>query len=321
MSSSRPDSALATRVRGLEGTDDTLRDSTVARIRVVALIALLTAGIATVAHRCIGAGMDWEVSARYWFYAMPSYFSEVTYGAPRYTFHRDMSVHFATANPFQKPSQFQPIIDAARTHAVAVRTWDVRYFPGDEKGTVDFVRLAFNLFGPQVKSILYLYMTIVGVSLGLFAARFRREPAVLLIGVLAVAALYVAIGAFLATKEVYAVTNPRAIGSASLFAFVHLLMLMLVRPARTWDHVPALIAQSAIVVFVITMRTAELWQVISLVSVAAVLTVTRFRRVPEWWSAALVVTPLLALVLAHQAYQRPSIGHVIWRTRSFGTTC
>jgi hypothetical protein len=272
------------------------------RFRAGALILLLFITLTAVGHRCFSLGSDWYLAARYWFYAFPSYFSEVTYGAPRYTYFRELAQHFGSANPFETASQLQPLLDAARLHQVQVSSITPRYFPADEKGTVDFVRLAFRLFGTHVHSVLYTYLALLWASALVFVVRFRREPKALVVGVLAALALYVGVDSFPVTKEVYSVTNPRAVGSLSLFALTHLMVLIVTRAGIGRRDVPALFFQSALILLVIMMRTAELWQVIALI-VLSVAAAARSSPRRAAGPALAVVAPLVAMVAAYQLYQ------------------
>jgi hypothetical protein len=250
-------------------------------------------------------GMDRYLSQRYWAYAIPSYFSEVTYGAPRYTYFFDLSMQFLKPPPFGDPATFQRLLTEASAGRLQA-SGAPHLFPADEKGTVDFVRFAFRLFGVHVQSLFYLYCTLLALSVGVFAWRFHTDSEALLQGVIAMAALYVAIGTFPITKELYSVTNPRAIGSLSIISLVHLSLAALRRDQLTVGAVAQLAFQAAMLVFVITMRTAETWQLVALVMITLAGTVQAggSRNVSQFLPVALTMVWLAAFGV-YQVYAYP----------------
>ena len=278
-------------------------------LRPAALVMLLAAGWLAIGQRCLALGMDWYLAARYWFYAFPSYFSEVNYGAQPYTFFTELGKHFESGNPFVDRPRLEALLAAAQAKAVAVTSTAPVYFPADEKGTVDFVRFAFAIFGTHLPSLLYCYLGILAVSLLLFAIRFRREPGALVTGVLALAALHVGVSAFPITREVYSVINPRGVGSLSFIALVHLAMLALSNQPLSRRDVPGLLFQSATMMLVIAMRSAEMWQVMALCAIAGggrLLAAVREHSpgTPGAWLAGLApVLPVLLMLAGYQMYQ------------------
>lgn len=272
------------------------------------LIALLAAGWVALGQRCLALGMDWYLAARYWFYAFPAYFSEAHFGAPRYTYFSELNAHFASGNPFVSRPLLESLLATANSKSVPVLTTVPLLFPADEKGTVDFVRFAFAMFGENLPSLLYFYFAILAASLALFVVRFRREPAALLTGVLALAALYVGTSALPITREVYSVINPRGVGSLSFIALVHLSLLALSKDRLGWRDAPALVFQPAAILLVVTMRSAESWQALALVAIAAAglcgAFVHRAGRPVPWLRACAPVLPVLILLGGYQLYQR-----------------
>lgn len=214
-------------------------------------------------HRCVSLDMIWCLSPRYWSYAMPALFSEWYYGAMPYTYYSEVAAHFFSAYPYNNYYMLQIILDTAN-HLLKYQTWSVMLFPGDEKGTVDLVRFAFLLFGSHVESIFYFCMSVLFFSITFFILRFRHDRGILLIGALALVSIYVALGAFAMTKEIQSITNPRAIGCLSIFALLHLSLLTIKRERLMFWHVFEILFQAVLIVFVISIRTAEIWQIIAL---------------------------------------------------------
>src|SRR5262249_35976149 len=134
--------------------------------------------------------MNWYLSVRYWFYAFPAYISETVYHAPRYTFFREVAARLLEARPFDDRATVSRALKTAVSTPIPV-SGTLSFFPADEKGTVDFVRLAFMLFGVDVESVFGLYVLLLVASAALFVIRFRDDVAALFVGVIAGAALLV----------------------------------------------------------------------------------------------------------------------------------
>jgi len=254
-----------------------------------------------IAGKAVSVGMDRYLSLRYWWYAFPSYFSEVTYGAPRYTYFTGLMLRFGSQDPFGDREPLQRVLtDAAAGRLNA--SGPLRLFPGDEKGTVDFIRLAFAIFGVRLESAFYLYCSLLAISVFAFVSAFRRDSAALLIGVVAMAALYVAVRTFPVTRELYSVTNPRAMGSLSIIALLHLSLSTLRGQRLTVGTVAGLTFQAALIVLVLSMRTAETWQIVALVAVTALVAMRRGLR-PSGVSTFAPAGIVLAIVAVFAVYQ------------------
>jgi hypothetical protein len=265
------------------------------------LAALIFASLLLVIYKAISVGMDRELSARYWNYAIPSYFSEVIYGAPRYTYFMEVATHLSRGSPFTKPATIHPLFAEASAGKVNVSTAP-HFFPADEKGTVDFVKVAFAVFGIRVQSLFYLYCALLGFSVITFVVGFRDDTDALLVLLIGLVALYVSVCTLQITRELYSVTNPRAIGTLSFVGLLHL-SLWVVRPRRlSVFAVIALTCQALLLVLVISMRTAEAWQAVAvfgLSTVAAGNVATRSRPISAMWPAA----TMLVIVGGYMCYQ------------------
>ena len=280
-----------------------LQVSFVTHHRHAMMIALFTTIILVIFFKCTALGMDWYAAKRYWYYAIPSVFSE-TYGAPLYTYFSEITLQLSLAYPFEDQSKFKSVF-AAATNISDIRQSTVLYFPADEKGTVDFVRVAFFLFGIRIESIFYFYFLILVLSIAVFVFRFRNNLDALFIGIVVLASFYVAICTFPITKEVYSVTNPRAIGGLSMFALLHLALLTIRCETFSKHHVLEILFQSLVLVIVVSMRTAELWQLIALGTIAFYAIVIRTNKQTLAKSVGRLIPLLIALIVlgGHYVYQ------------------
>ena len=258
--------------------------------RSSAMFFLIFAVLVMIAYRCYSLDMSWSVSARYWYYAIPSLFSELYYGAAPYTYLPDVADKFAPGYPYKSAANYPAIMEAARH--LSGNSRPAILFPADEKGTVDFVRLAFKLFGMHIASIFYFAMFILIASIAFFASRYRKDMGMLFILVFVLTSFYVGLSAFAVTLELHSITNPRAIGCLSIFALLHLAFLTIRCEKLTCWHIPEIIFQSALLILVVSMRTAEAWQIAAL-GIISVISLFYYRKTIPNTAKIMMFAPLI----------------------------
>ena len=266
--------------------------------RLSMMVSLIMLVIVMIAYRCHSLDMVWDMSLRYWLYAIPSLFSELYYGAAHYTYLPDIADEFAAGYPYQSTASAQSMLDAViKLPANSMRA--AILFPADEKGTVDFVRFAFKLFGTHIESIFYFAMSIFTVSVTFFVSRYRKDMGMLFIIVFALISFYVALNSFAVTRELHGITNPRAIGCLSIFALLHLAFLTIRGEKLTYWHIPEIIFQSALLIMIVSMRTAEAWQIVALGAVSVISLFYYRKTIPN--TAKIMMLAPLVCVIAFQA--------------------
>ena len=94
----------------------------------------------------------------------------------------------------------------------------------DDKGIVDFTRLAFRLYGIELSSLYYMYFTVVLISCLLYVVCYFDDVAKLALLAFLCLAFYTTMPAFLAYPPGIDVLDVHAFGLLSLVAFLHILV-------------------------------------------------------------------------------------------------
>ena len=137
----------------------------------------------------------------------------------------------------------------------------------DDKGIVDFVTIAFRLFGLEVQSVLYLYFLILFISCCCFILGFFRSPSrlILLVGLLI--AFYLVLPMIAFNQQLNSVLSYRALPILSMVACLHCLLFAL-SPSGRRHHMVLVAVQVAILIFVLHLRTTTMWQVLTIAGVS-----------------------------------------------------
>jgi hypothetical protein len=202
-----------------------------------------------------------KLHARYWNYAIPGAISQLDYGLDGYRAYVSVLRHFVDGHASESTAERRnDLIRSARTIPDAASA-GIFFFPGDEKGIRDYVILSFWLFGHATESLYSLYFLLLSVSVGIHMLVFARRPDVQVIGLFAVAGIYVVVPVLPVTSELDSLLNPRAMGLLCFPATISLVCAALVseRP-RLWQTF-LLAAQMLLVAFVVHIRNAEIWQI------------------------------------------------------------
>jgi hypothetical protein len=187
---------------------------------VLALIALMLVQLSF--QKGLDAGMasgQIEPSWRYRVYAAPIVLSQLYYHRPY-----DYVGYNKLAIPFQAET---PSIDelAEKLKAVAnVESDGLFFILADDKGVVDFTRLAFQLYGIRTASLYYMYFTILFGSCVLFVVGHFTDRHKLVMLVLLCLGLYATMPAFLAFPPGINILDIHAFGVLSLVAALHILV-------------------------------------------------------------------------------------------------
>ena len=137
----------------------------------LALIALVLLQLSY--QKGLDAGMasgQIDPSWRYRFYSAPIVLSQIYYGRPY-----DYVGYHKLAIPFQAPT---PSMDELLEQLKAVEnvgSSGLFFILADDKGIVDFTRLAFELYGIRAASLYHMYFTIVFASCVLFVCGYFAD--------------------------------------------------------------------------------------------------------------------------------------------------
>lgn len=170
--------------------------------------------------------------------------------------------------------------DTARIDAVlqaATRLpWDQvlaspRFLINWDKGLVDFIHLAFQLFGVRLAAPFALFHLLLGLSLSAFALAFLALPAALWAGCVLLAGylLFTYESPFLSDREVISnVTDYRYIEMLAVLPALHLFLGQTALMPPTALQVAMVVGQAVLLWFVATVRASTKWAVLGLPAAA-----------------------------------------------------
>jgi hypothetical protein len=148
----------------------------------------------------------------------------------------------------------------------------------DDKGIVDFVKLAFAAFGYANERIIYLYFVFLFVSISLLLLFFGEG----LFSQLAVGAFltahYLILPMVFYNGQLQSVLALRFLPVLGMMPCLHCLYFVL-RPRATWDALGAVVVQVLFLAFVLHMRSVTAWEmaIIAVTGVIASLRVMAIR--------------------------------------------
>jgi hypothetical protein len=160
----------------------------------------------------------------------------------------------------------------------------MRGLGADDIGYVDFVRVAFWMFGLHIQSFYYLFFLIYGISLLLALverAHDRVGQGIILITASVIyASCYYA--DFLLSPEPGGsgnMMNPRFMPVLGLIPTVHILLVMVDAVRPQWWKVALLIPQASLVFFAIHIRATAVWLVADLILAVILLSLPLIRDI------------------------------------------
>jgi hypothetical protein len=201
---------------------------------------------------------------------------------------------------------------------------------GEDIGLVDYVRLAFVLFGEKVVGFFLTYFMLVATSFLAAIIAFRKVPGILALFVLSAAALFILFKSTLLDLDVVGILDPRFLSTLSLVPAAHIALAMLVGLRPSAGQIGLVALQSVILIFGYWIRSSAFWTMLGLMWFAAVIAgYALWRRQPkqlvrDWPFAVLALLAAghfmyVSLVL-HPVYQsaneRPH--HPLWHALLFG---
>lgn len=281
-------------------------------------VSLIALGFAATVYRATSLGMPTQMPM--WVVmVIPSALSEVVFDDDnRYTVLKPVYQEYY--------SRLATNLDAASVNAAisAVMRLDPNHIDrgyellwDDDKGMVDFVALAFRLFGFQVQSIFYLYFLVMLASCIAYTLAFFKQTACLLLLAGFVSMFFLLLPMIAFNPQLVSVLTNRVLPLLSVVACLHLILFAL-RPRLTVVQLALVFAQAVLLIFTVHLRTTTMWQTttVALVSGAAALLVWR-RGVAHgvasavWRPGALLASVPLVLVVVGQ------LGLQAYRSRAY----
>ncbi len=250
-------------------------------------------------------GMGERLHLRYWGHAFPIVMSYLHHGIPW-----DFSAYQGIAEILVKAAD-----KPAALHLAAQETEFDRslvFIPSDDKGYTELSRLSFLLFGENVSSILKMWLSLFFGSTLIYLIANRGSIWPLILINLVLLGTHAALYAFPVSTELGEVTNPRALGLLSAVALCHLLVVMFRGRRLGIGGVLAVVAQSALIVFVFFCRSSEAWQIAAASAIAITFAVF-FKRARQ--PSTVVLASLVICVIALLSYQKLTFNPAYFQTK------
>jgi hypothetical protein len=144
----------------------------------------------------------------------------------------------------------------------------------DDKGIVDFVKVAFSIFGYANEKIIYLYFIFLFVSISLLLLAFGETAFPPLAVGAFLAAHYLILPMVYYNGQLQSVLALRFLPVLGMMPCLHCLYFVL-RPRATWPSLGALIVQVLLLAFVLHMRSVTAWEM-AIIAVTGVVASLRF---------------------------------------------
>ena len=232
--------------------------------RSVGLVSIALVLLALSFRTGIDAGMatgQVDLTFRYRVYGVPIVLSQIYFGRPY-----DYVGYMALDTPLQygTPSidEWVPTLRLARN----VDAQGLFFIVADDKGIVDFTRLAFLLYGIRTTSLYYMYFTILLASWLFYVIAYFFDVRKLALMVFLCLAFYATVPVFLAVAPRINILDLHTFGILSLMAFLHLLLAATdpgsTRPAK----LAAIAGQVFILVCAYHTRSSILPQVLTILA-------------------------------------------------------
>jgi hypothetical protein len=271
-----------------------------------------------------------EPSWRYRIYAAPIVLSQIYHHRPYdYVGYQKLSI------PFQAPTPSIEELAPKLQHIEQVDGQGLFFILADDKGVVDFTRIAFLLYGIRTASLYYMYFTVLVASSALFIVSYfgdRRKLALLVFFSLA---LFATMPAFVARPPGINVLDIHAFGILSIVATLHIL-LAATDPAPTRPlHFLTTLFQALVIAFIYHARSSTISHAAAVLIAYPVIVYchcrihrsslqrpSMFRRfVPLGILASIIaLVPVYQRVMYHPDYfgRRATLGHVVYHNLLMG---
>jgi hypothetical protein len=140
----------------------------------------------------------------------------------------------------------------------------VRGLGGDDVGYVDFAKIAFFLFGLQIRALYYLFFLIYGLTLLCALVERNRDRLGQVVLLTVAGMIYVSCyySDFLVKPEPAGsgnMLNPRFIPVLAVIPSIHILIMLVDKASPDWRRIAIVVFQSGAIFFAIHMRVAAIW--------------------------------------------------------------
>jgi hypothetical protein len=211
--------------------------------------------------------------------------------------------------------------------------------PFNDQGGIDFIRIAFGIFGIDSTSLYYLYFVVVGLSAIAFLISFWRDYIACTALFAAACAIYCFMPAYVVgNDQLLSVANPRYLSTIGIIPLLHIAFLVIRGEAPLqWRSISTALVQGAILSFAYAIRSTSSWMVLTLLVLLAIYLARAFVSTYRWRQPAFIYSVvyrrgaavLLALaaltsigtasdLLLSPPCQRDLYSHTVWHNIFLG---
>ena len=204
------------------------------------------------------------------------YFKNVFWPKKNYvTLAQIKSSFYAQFSTFgNNPGAINAIIKKITSHPLNDSTNRVELLGNDDKGIVDFVFIAFKIFGSKTESILLLYFLILAISCGIFVKAFYRSLPHMFLLASILTLLYMVMPSIKYNPQLTSLMALRVFSILSIIASLHCVSFLIcpisnkITKHAFWLSLLLVGAQIAIIFFTIHIRITTIWQLFLILGVA-----------------------------------------------------
>ena len=138
----------------------------------------------------------------------------------------------------------------------------------DDVGIIDFIKLAFWLFGFKIQSLYCLYFAILCLSTAAFLAQFWRRPLAQVLLLCSLSALYFEFQTEIFNRDMPSFWGMRHGSTLALLPMWHLVLLLMYRARLSAAALILALVQVAILVLAVKIRGSAAWTLVFMVGVA-----------------------------------------------------
>ena len=189
-------------------------------------------------------------------------------------------------------------------------------------GSVDYIKLSFNLFGRRIEALYYTFILILAVSAVLFLVTFPNSITAQLVLLAALFAFRLELSTSIFTRDMPTFATVRHGSTLALIPVWYFALLTRDKRKVSWLSLVLAAGQLVILVFAITIRSTAIWAVVFLGALAVVcgsyrwLAAASADRTFRAWLRQVTPWPVIALVVAltiHGQYTRMKL-HPVYFT-------
>ena len=194
----------------------------------------------------------------------------------------------------------------------------VRGASGDDVGFIDFVKIAFSMFGRNLRALFLAYFVLLAIEVCVFLIAFRNRP-----NALALLTIFLAAHILVLKSSVLdfdglgygSVNNPKFLSVLGILPAIHVALFVIYREPPTVLSVGSVCIQGALAALAIWIRSSAIWIIIALLLLLLISSSLELWRqgLREWrtnLAAHWAIVVFCGIIGAHAAFVRQGLNPV-----------